>query len=77
MAGKQLFLWLSPIEKEYLKKYGQHNEIDYERLYKEKGADIANKTIQDRMDMIWADMLAREYFRKKAEQQSLKAECSF
>lgn len=54
--GKKAKTKIDIIEQEYIKIYGRLSDYDYAELWKQYGAAMAGKIIQDRIDKIWSDM---------------------
>lgn len=57
--GKKARLRIDPIEQEYAKKYGKLPDYHYIELWHQSGGAAANKTVQDNMDAVWAEMKER------------------
>lgn len=55
---KKAKLKFTIIDQKYNEKYGKYPDYDYIRMYHEKGADYANKTINERINSIWEEMQA-------------------
>lgn len=66
-------LYISPMDREYLKLYGKLPDYDYEDLRVKYGSKVAQEVRQKRIDIVWQNMKAQH----KKEQNALLAECPF
>ena len=66
-------LYISPMDREYLKLYGKLPDYDYEDLRVKYGSKVAQEVRQKRINTVWQNMKAQH----KKEQDALLAECPF
>lgn len=70
---KKALIYLSPIDREYLKEYGKLPDYDYTDLYKQYGSQKANEIVQKRANAVWKKMQENH----KKENDKLLSECPF
>lgn len=54
--GQKARLAVSPMEQEYVRRYGKLPDYDYNDFWGRFGSVSAGKIVQERMDGIWQDM---------------------
>lgn len=74
---KKARAFFTPIDQQYNKVYGHYPDYDYIAIARKQGAETANKTIQERVNKIWADMKQTHAEQERKTQLQLQQECPF